>query len=97
MTNSSSTIRNWEAAQDAAQRYGDFVAAINNGIEEEIRSITEQIEGLEEQIAAIKDKTDEDAHNVVVGTSNQGYNQEAEQIRSAAVPIVSEMKKNSLD
>ena len=37
----------WEAAQAAAQRYGDFVTAIMGGISAEIDSITRQIEELD--------------------------------------------------
>lgn len=41
----------WEAAQAAAQRYGDFVSAIMGGISAEIDSITKQIEALDEQMS----------------------------------------------
>lgn len=41
----------WEAAQAAAQRYGDFVSAIMGGISAEIDSITAQIEALNAQIS----------------------------------------------
>lgn len=41
----------WEAAQAAAQRYGDYVSAIMGGISAEIDSITQQIKSLDEQIA----------------------------------------------
>lgn len=41
----------WEAAQAAAQRYGDFVSAIMGGISAEIDSITRQIEALDEQMS----------------------------------------------
>lgn len=41
----------WEAAQAAAQRYGDFVGAIMGGISAEIDSITRQIEALDEQMS----------------------------------------------
>lgn len=41
----------WEAAQAAAQRYGDFVTAIMGGISSEIDGITRQIEELDQQIS----------------------------------------------
>lgn len=47
----------WEAAQAAAQRYGDFVSAIMGGISGEIDSITKQIEALNEQISNLNTNT----------------------------------------
>ena len=41
----------WEAAQSAAEKYGDYVTALMTGIQADIDSITAQIESLEEQIA----------------------------------------------
>lgn len=43
----------WDAAQEAAERYGDFVTALMSGIESEISSITSQITSLETRISTI--------------------------------------------
>ena len=47
----------WEAAQEAASRYGDFVTAIMGGIENEIASITAQIQSLTTQISNLSTTT----------------------------------------
>lgn len=41
----------FDAAQEAAQRYGDFVTAIMGGISDEIDGITQQIEDLNQQMS----------------------------------------------
>lgn len=48
----------WDAAQDAAQRYGDFVSAIMGGISDEIDGITKQIEALDEQMSSLSTSSD---------------------------------------
>lgn len=68
----------WEAAQLAAQRYGDFVSAIMGGISAEIDDITRQIEALDEEMSNLTSAssassspgangTDTDSKNTVVG------------------------------
>lgn len=57
----------WEAAQSAAQRYGDFVSAIMGGISSEIDSITQQIETLNNEISNLDTST-----SVSAGSSGSG-------------------------
>ena len=47
----------WEAAQEAASRYGDFVTAIMGGIENDIAKITAQIQALTAQISNLSTST----------------------------------------
>lgn len=47
----------WEAAQEAASKYGDFVTAIMGGIENDIASITAQIQSLTTQISNLSTTT----------------------------------------
>ena len=47
----------WEAAQEAASRYGDFVTAIMGGIESDIAKITAQIQSLTAQISNLSTST----------------------------------------
>lgn len=47
----------WEAAQEAASKYGDFVTAIMGGIENDIASITAQIQSLTAQISNLSTTT----------------------------------------
>lgn len=47
----------WEAAQEAASRYGDFVTAIMGGIESDIANITAQIQSLTAQISNLSTST----------------------------------------
>lgn len=60
----------WEAAQAAAQRYGDFVSAIMGGISAEIDGITRQIEALDEQMSNLSTSTS--SGGGVVGESDAG-------------------------
>lgn len=62
----------WAAAESAAQRYGDFVAAIMGGISNEIDSITRQIESLNSEISNLNTSTSISASSV--GASNSGGN-----------------------
>ena len=47
----------WGAAQEAASKYGDFVTAIMGGIENDIASITAQIQSLTAQISNLSTTT----------------------------------------
>lgn len=85
----------WEAAQAAAQRYGDFVSAIMGGISAEIDSITKQIEAIDMQISSLSTSSSSGAgsnKNTVVGTtsSNTSYSNE-----DAIHAAIKEMYQNS--
>lgn len=53
----------WEAAQSAAQRYGDFITAIMGGLDDEIARITAQITELETKISNIKSSKGDSGSN----------------------------------
>lgn len=58
----------WEAAQEAASRYGDFVTAIMGGIESDIANITAQIQSLTAQISNLSTSTSGAGANGIGGT-----------------------------
>lgn len=67
----------WEAAQAAAQRYGDFVSAIMGGISSEIDGITRQIEALNSQISNLSSSTSSGSSSfgpTTSGTANSDTN-----------------------
>lgn len=71
----------WEAAQAAAQRYGNFVSAVMGGISNEIDSITKQIEAIDTQISSLSTSSSSGTgsnKNTVVGTvrNNTSYSNE---------------------
>lgn len=85
----------WEAAQAAAQRYGDFVSAIMGGISNEIDSITKQIEAIDTQISSLSTSSSSGAgsnKNTVVGTASNNTSYSNEDAIHAAVK---EMYQNS--
>ena len=59
----------WEAAQEAASRYGDFVTAIMGGIENEIAKITAQIQSLTTQISNLSNSTSGAGGNGIGGSA----------------------------
>lgn len=59
----------WEAAQEAASRYGDFVTAIMGGIESEIAKITAQIQSLTTQISNLSNSTSGASGNGIGGST----------------------------
>lgn len=60
----------WEAAQEAASQYGDFVTAIMGGIESDIASITAQIQSLTAQISNLSTSTSGAGANGIGTTPN---------------------------
>ena len=75
----------WDAAQVAAQRYGDFVSAVMGGISAEIDSITAQIEALSNQMSNLS------SSSVGVGGGNTIVGNKDDKIHA----IVKEMYANS--
>ncbi len=80
----------WEAAQAAAQRYGDFVTAIMGGISAEIDSITRQIEELDAKMdnldAGGNDSSSSGGNkNTTVGVRGEHDSPSSEDIVRAAV------------
>ncbi len=93
----------WEAAQEAASRYGDFVTAIMGGIESDIANITAQIQSLTTQISNLSNSTSGAGTNGiggsmpnVVGTVNADTsysdNDMKQAKRKAVSDIVSQMR-----
>lgn len=95
----------WEAAQEAASRYGDFVTAIMGGIEGEISNITAQITALANQISSLSTSSSPSGSGsngftssspTTVGTSNADTSfSEADMARAkkkAVGDIVSQMR-----
>lgn len=95
----------WEAAQEAASRYGDFVTAIMGGIESDIANITAQIQSLTTQISNLSTKTSgssagangivDDTPNVVGKVdSNPSYSDDdmKQAKRKAVSDVVSQMR-----
>lgn len=62
----------WAAAESAAQRYGDFVAAIMGGISNEIDSITRQIESLNSEISNLNTSASISASSVGASNGSSG-------------------------
>lgn len=88
----------WEAAQEAASRYGDFVAAIMGGIENEISKITAQIQSLTTQISNLSNSTSGAGGNGiggsipnVVGTVNTDTSYSDEDMKQAKRKAVSDV------
>lgn len=53
----SELLEAWDAAEAAAERYGDFVSAVMGGISSDIDSITKQIEELDMQMSSLSSKS----------------------------------------
>lgn len=88
----------WEAAQEAASRYGDFVTAIMGGIENEIAKITAQIQSLTTQISNLSNSTSDAGGNGiggsmpnVVGTVNTDTSYSDEDMKQAKRKAVSDV------
>lgn len=90
----------WEAAQEAASRYGDFVTAIMGGIENEIAKITAQIQSLTTQISNLSTSTS-GANGIgsipnvvgkVDGDTSYSDDDMKQAKRKAASDVVSQMK-----
>ena len=88
----------WEAAQEAASRYGDFVTAIMGGIESEIAKITAQIQSLTTQISNLSNSTSGASGNGiggsmpnVVGTVNTDTSYSDEDMKQAKRKAVSDV------
>lgn len=93
----------WEAAQEAASRYGDFVTALMGGIEGEISNITAQITALTNQISSLSASSSNTGSNgltptspTTVGTSkaDTSFSEEdmARAKKNAVSDIVSQMR-----
>lgn len=85
----------WEAAQEAASRYGDFVTAIMGGIENEITKITAQIQSLTTQISNLSTSTSGNGIGGsvpnVVGTVNTDTSYSDEDMKQAKQKAVSDV------
>ena len=88
----------WEAAQEAASRYGDFVTAIMGGIENEIAKITAQIQSLTTQISNLSNSTSGAGGNGiggsipnVVGTVNTDTSYSDDDMKQAKRKAVSDV------
>lgn len=85
----------WEAAQEAASRYGDFVTAIMGGIENEITKITAQIQSLTAQISNLSTSTSGNGIGGsvpnVVGTVNTNTSYSDEDMKQAKQKAVSDV------
>ena len=88
----------WEAAQEAASRYGDFVTAIMGGIESDIAKITAQIQSLTTQISNLSNSTSGASGNGiggsmpnVVGTVNTDTSYSDEDMKQAKRKAVSDV------
>lgn len=88
----------WEAAQEAASRYGDFVTAIMGGIESDIAKITAQIQSLTTQISNLSNSTSGAGGNGiggsipnVVGTVNTDTSYSDEDMKQAKRKAVSDV------
>lgn len=88
----------WEAAQEAASRYGDFVTAIMGGIENDIAKITAQIQSLTTQISNLSNSTSGAGGNGiggsipnVVGTVNTDTSYSDEDMKQAKRKAVSDV------
>lgn len=88
----------WEAAQEAASRYGDFVTAIMGGIESDIAKITAQIQSLTTQISNLSNSTSGAGGNGiggstpnVVGTVNTNTSYSDEDMKQAKRKAVSDV------
>lgn len=88
----------WEAAQEAASRYGDFVTAIMGGIESDIAKITAQIQSLTTQISNLSNSTSGAGGNGiggsipnVVGTVNTDTSYSDDDMKQAKRKAVSDV------